>query len=166
LTLNALSAANEVFIPLQPHYLALHGLSKLLETTALVNRRINQALRVTGIILCLYDPNTRLTHEVVRDLEAYLEKVRGASSPWAKARIFNTRVRRNIKLAECPSFGKSIFQYAPKCPGAADHEALAKEVMGTTPTVVAARVAVEPDGEVRIIEKQEVLLTAEPAPQE
>src|ERR1700681_3582961 len=117
LTLNALSAANEVFIPLQPHFLALHGMGKLLETTALVAKRINPALKVTGIVLSLYEATTRLAQEVVQDLQDYLERARGSNTPWSKARIFNTRVRRNIKLAECPSFGQSIFQYAPTCNG-------------------------------------------------
>jgi len=87
-------------------------------------------VRVTGIVLCLYDAGTRLSQEVVRDLEEYLEKSRGTAAPWAKARIFSTRIRRNVKLAECPGFGQSIFQYAPKCPGAEDHAALAREVLG------------------------------------
>src|ERR1700758_3156455 len=82
LTLNALSAAREVFIPLQPHFLALHGLGKLLETTSLVARRINPQLRVTGIILCLYEATTRLAQEVQRDLEAYLDRSRGSTVPW------------------------------------------------------------------------------------
>src|SRR6266446_2244198 len=77
LTLNALAAANEVFIPLQPHFLALHGLGKLLETTALVAKRINPRLRVTGIVLCLYETTTRLAQEVVGDLQDYLDKSRG-----------------------------------------------------------------------------------------
>src|SRR5262249_13374113 len=111
LTLNALSAASEVFIPLQPHFLALHGMGKLLETTALVAKRINPALKVTGIILCLYEASTRLAQEVVQDLQEYLDRGRVANTPWAKARIFATRIRRNIKLAECPSFGQSIFAY-------------------------------------------------------
>src|SRR5205085_3914850 len=111
LTLNALAAASEVFIPLQPHFLALHGLGKLLETTALVARRINPGLKVTGIILCLYESSTRLAQEVVQDLQGYLDKSRDSSAPWAQARIFETRIRRNIKLAECPSFGQSIFGY-------------------------------------------------------
>src|SRR5438477_925585 len=72
LTLNALCAANEVFIPLQPHFLALHGLSKLLETTALVSKRINPSLRVTGIVLCMCEAHTKLAQEVERDLEAFL----------------------------------------------------------------------------------------------
>src|SRR5207253_6473567 len=91
LTLNALAAANEVFIPLQPHFLALHGMGKLLETTALVAKRINPSLRVTGVVLSLYDANLRLSQEVVRDLQGYLDKSRGTGAPWAKARIFATR---------------------------------------------------------------------------
>src|SRR5437870_8155448 len=109
LTLNALAAANEVFIPLQPHFLALHGMGQLFETTALVSKRINPALKVTAIILCLYESSTKLAQEVVQDLQDYLDKSRGTNAPWAKARIFGTRIRRNIKLAECPSFGQSIF---------------------------------------------------------
>src|SRR5438309_1974074 len=81
LTLNALAAADEVFIPLQPHFLALHGLGKLLETTALVAKRINPGLRVSGVILCLYEAATKLTGEVLRDLESYLDKSRGAAVP-------------------------------------------------------------------------------------
>ena len=128
LTLNALCAADEVFIPLQPHFFALHGLSKLLETTALVSRRINPKLKVTGVVVCLYDAATKLAQEVVGDLRAFLEKSRGLSVPWADARVFDTKIRRNIKLAECPSFGRSIFGYAPHCPGATDYAALAAEV--------------------------------------
>ena len=130
LTLNALAAADEVFIPLQPHFLALHGLSKLLETTALVAKRINPKLVVSGVVVCLYDAATKLAQEVVTDLTAFLEKSRGANVPWANARVFGTKIRRNIKLAECPSFGKSVFAYAPKSSGAADYAALATEVMG------------------------------------
>ncbi len=130
LTLNALAAADEVFIPLQPHFLALHGMGKLLETTALVAKRINPRLLVTGIVLCMYESSTRLAVEVVRDLQNYLDKSRASSVPWAKAQIFQTRIRRNIKLAECPSFGQSVLQYAPTCHGALDYRALALEVMG------------------------------------
>jgi chromosome partitioning protein len=136
LTLNALAASNEVFIPLQPHFLALHGLGKLLETTALVSRRINPALKVGGVVICLYDSGTKLAQEVVTDLKGFLEKSRGMHTPWSAARVFETKIRRNVKLAECPSFGKSIFGYAPKSPGAADYAALAAEVMGDTGTVV------------------------------
>jgi chromosome partitioning protein len=128
LTLNALAAADEVLIPLQPHFLALHGLSKLLETTALVARRIHPRLRVAGILICLYDATTRLAQEVVADLQAFLERSRQQPVPWAAAQLLRTRIRRNIKLAECPSFGQTIFCYAPKSSGAADYTALAEEI--------------------------------------
>jgi chromosome partitioning protein len=130
LTLNTLAAADEVFIPLQPHFLALHGLSKLLETTGLVARRINPGLTVGGVVVCLYDAATKLAQEVVADLRGFLDRGRGADVPWAAARVFETKVRRNVKLAECPSFGRSIFGYAPKSPGALDYGALADEVLG------------------------------------
>jgi chromosome partitioning protein len=147
LTLNALSAAREVFIPLQPHFLALHGLGKLLETTALVAKRINPHLKVTGVLLCQYESSTRLAQEVADNLRDYLEKSRGTNVPWAEARLFETRIRRNIKLAESPSFGQSIFGYAPGCHGAADYRALAREVLGedaaeaTEPALFAETVA-------------------------
>jgi chromosome partitioning protein len=166
LTLNALAAAGEIFIPLQPHYLALHGLGKLFETTALVARRINPVLRVTGIVLCLYEASTRLSQEVVRDLQEYLDKSRGGVLPWANARIFATRIRRNIKLAESPSFGQSIFGYAPKCPGAEDYTRLAREVLEGTPTLVAARVAVDDSGQVQVLQTVAEPLPVPAAPEE
>jgi chromosome partitioning protein len=130
LTINALAAADEVFIPLQPHFFALHGLSKLLETTALVARRINPALRVTGVVICLYDRATRLAQEVIRDLNEFLDTSRSANVPWSKAKVFEAKIHRNVKLAECPSFGKTIFEYAPRSTGAEDYMALAREVCG------------------------------------
>ncbi len=154
LTLNALAAASEVFIPLQPHFLALHGLGKLLETTALVSKRINPGVQVTGVVLCMVEAATRLAQEVIGDLENYLDKSRGSNVPWSKARIFASRIRRNIKLAECPSFGQSIFQYAPTCHGAEDYQALAKEVLGQTATVLAARVEIDDRGTPRLVQPQ------------
>jgi chromosome partitioning protein len=145
LTLNALAVATEVSIPLQPHFLALHGLGKLLETTALVAKRINPGLKVSAIVLCLYEVNTRLSQEVVRDLDAFLDKARGVNAPWSQARILKSKIRRNIKLAECPSFGKSIFAYAATCHGADDYAQLGREVQDEMPQVFAARVAVESD---------------------
>jgi chromosome partitioning protein len=157
LTLNALSAASEVFIPLQPHFLALHGMGKLFETTALVAKRINPALKVTGIVLCLYESSTKLAQEVIDDLQDYLDKSRNGTAPWSKARIFQARIRRNIKLAECPSFGQSIFAYAPSCHGAVDYLALAQEILGETPKVITARVAVDDRGRASPVEPSSVL---------
>lgn len=150
LTLNALAAADEVFIPLQPHFLALHGVGKLLETTALVAKRINPGLRVTGIVLCMYETSTKLAQEVVRDLEDYIARSRQAPVPWSQARVFATRIRRNVKLAESPSFGQSVFDYAPKSNGAEDYAALAQEVLAEIPTVLAARVAVDDRGQAHV----------------
>jgi chromosome partitioning protein len=128
LTLNALAAVNEVFIPLQPHYLALHGLSKLLETVDLVAERLNNQLKLSGVILCMYDGNTRLAVEIGKDVDEFFRNSRGQPTPWADAQSFQTRIRRNIRLAEAPSFGKSIFQYAPDSHGAEDYKSLADEI--------------------------------------
>ena len=136
LTINALCAAREVFIPLQAHFLALHGLSKLLETIGLVSKRVNRDLKVGGVMLCLYDAGTRLGGEVIEDLDQYFDGRRHANAPWADARVFQTRIRRNIRLAECPSFGQSIFQYAPTSRGAEDYASLASEVQGRPPAAL------------------------------
>lgn len=128
LTINALTAAKEVLIPVQPHFFALQGLSKLFSTTALVSRRLNRDLRVTGILFCLYESGTRLANDVCDDLGHFLSRS-DTDTPWYGAKLFETRVRRNIKLAESPSFGQSIFAYAPKCPGAADYLALVDEIL-------------------------------------
>lgn len=135
LTLNALCAAREVLIPLQAHFLALHGLSKLLETIHLVSKRVNRDLRVAGVLLCLYDAGTRLGGEVIEDLDKFFNG-KGATPPWADARLFHTRIRRNIRLAECPSFGQSIFQYAPSSRGAEDYASLAAEIQGREPAAI------------------------------
>src|SRR6266852_5913850 len=82
-------------------------------------------------------------YDVLNDLQGFLDKGRGGTAPWAKARIFRTRIRRNIKLAECPSFGQSIFAYAPTCNGATDYIALAQEVLGAGPTILSARLELE-----------------------
>ncbi len=128
LTLNGLCASKEVIIPLQPHYLALQGLSKLLETVSLVNRRINPELAVCGIAICMKEAGTRLGAEVVEDVRSFLEAARNTPVPWGNARLFDTQIRRNIKLAEAPSYGQSIFDYAPESNGAKDYSTLAAEV--------------------------------------
>lgn len=129
LTINALAAVDEVFIPLQPHFLALHGLSKLLETITLVGKRLNPRLRITGIVLCMYESGTRLAAEVSRDLEEFFAESRQRATAWTHARPFATRIRRNIRLAEAPSFGQTIFDYARDSHGAEDYHALAIEVL-------------------------------------
>jgi chromosome partitioning protein len=144
LTINALAVAQEVIIPMQPHFLALQGVGKLLETVALVSRRMNPGLKVSGIVLTMFDSQTKLSNEVVGDLKSFIEEAVGKNLPWSNARIFASRIRRNIKLAESPSFGQSILQYDPTSHGASDYRALAKEVLEMTAPPVAVAVTVEP----------------------
>jgi chromosome partitioning protein len=126
LTLNALAAAQEVLIPLQPHFLALQGFGKLLQTIDLVNKRINPVLRVKGILLCMFEARVSLPNEVKTDIERFLDKARGTNSAWAQAQLLPIFVRRNIKLAEAPSYGKTIFEYEPNCHGAQDYRKVAE----------------------------------------
>lgn len=132
LTLNALTVVDEVFLPLQPHFLALHGLSKLLRTIEVVAKRLNPDLRLSGIVLCMYDTTTRLAAEVTRDVREFFESHACDTGVWAGARFFETKIRRNIRLAEAPSFGQSILDYSPTSHGAEDYRALASEVLGVS----------------------------------
>ena len=129
LTINALVADDDVFLPLQPHFLALHGLSKLLKTIGLVNERLNDRLTLAGVVLCLYESGTKLATEITKDVEQFFKEARKGGKAWAAVRLFETRIRRNIRLAESPSFGQSIFAYAGKSPGAEDYGALGGEVL-------------------------------------
>ncbi|MCA9184107.1 MAG: AAA family ATPase [Pirellulaceae bacterium] len=130
LTLNALVAVDEVILPMQPHFLALHGVSKLLHTIQVVARRLNNKLRLNGVVFCMYDTGTRLAAEVSGDVEEFLAQAgQEANSPWSDAKPFQTRIRRNVRLAEAPSFGQSIFEYAPTSHGAEDYRELALEVL-------------------------------------
>lgn len=128
LTLNALTTADEVFLPLQPHFLALHGLSKLLKTIELVARRLNPRLVLSSVLYCMFD-STRLAGEVIGDVEQFLQDERDSNSVWSNAYSFDTRIRRNIRLAEAPSYGQSIFSYAAHSNGAQDYRSLAMEVI-------------------------------------
>ena len=128
LTLNALAAVDEVLIPLEPHFFALHGLSRLLETIDLVARRINRRLRLGGVVFCKYNASTRLANEVADDVRGFFEDSRHEDTPWARTTVFKTRIRPNVRLAEAPSYGRPIFDYAPKCNGAEDYRCLALEV--------------------------------------
>ena len=129
LTINALSAVQEVFIALQPHFLALQGLGKLIETVNLVQRRINADLAITGVLLCLYDSRTALCDEVAKEVTRFFKSEHPLKSLWQGSRIFETYIRRNIRLAEAPGHGQTIFEYSPTCHGAEDYEALANELL-------------------------------------
>jgi len=126
LTVNALALAREVVVPMQAHFLALQGLSQLLETVSLVRQSINPELVVSGIALCMHEANTVLAQDVHADLSGFLAQARDSDMPWANARVMSPPIRRNIKLAEAPSYGQSIFDYAPNCPGSRDYDALCR----------------------------------------
>jgi len=125
LALNALAAADDVMIPVQPHFLALQGFSRLLQTVTLVQTRINPSLKVSTILMCMFDSRTSLSTEVCDDISRFLESARGSNQPWADAHIIPVHIRRNIKLAEAPSHGQTIYEYEPACNGAADYESVA-----------------------------------------
>lgn len=132
LTFNALACAEEVLIPLQPHFLALHGLSKLIQTIEMVARRLNPRLKLAGVVLCLYDGATTLAREITENVEAFFSaKRKDKQFPTCRGAIlFDSKIRRNIRLAEAPSFGESIFDYDPRSNGARDYCALAEEIFG------------------------------------
>ncbi|MEK7291359.1 MAG: ParA family protein [Planctomycetota bacterium] len=118
ITINALTFAKEVFIPLETKVLALNGLVTLMNTVQVVKERLNHGLEVTGIIACRFDGRTNLSNEVYNEIkERFIEMV------------FNTIIRENTRLAECPISGKPITLYAPESTGAADYTDLAKEVV-------------------------------------
>lgn len=129
LSVNALTMAHEVVVPMQAQYLALRGLEKLLETVLLVERSLNPGITVSGVLLCMHESQSSHGRAVVEEIDAYFARHRGTDVPWRDAQVLRPPVRRNIKLAEAPSFGQTIFDYAPKCAGAADYLALARGMM-------------------------------------
>lgn len=155
LTLNALTVATEIFVPMQAHFLALQGVGRLLETVGLVCQSVNPALAVSGIILCMHERQTTLAREIVADLDAFFDAARDQPVPWRDCRVLKPPIRRNIKLAEAPSFGQTIFDYAPWCPGALDYRRLVEELLAAwygrpvnpapdTATPTAASASIEP----------------------
>jgi chromosome partitioning protein len=129
LTINALAAAEELIVPMQTHFLALQGVSRLFETVSLLVGGLNPKLRVTGVVLCMHERNTKLAREVVDDLQQFFESSRESEVPWRNCVILDPPIRRNVKLAEAPSFGQTIFDYEPTCAGAKDYKKLAESVV-------------------------------------
>ncbi len=117
LTLNALSAATGVLVPLQAEFFSLQGLSRLLDLVSLVRRRLNPLLSLTGVLACMVDYRRTLTSEVLAELERHLGE-----------KLFRTRIRVSVRLAEAPGFGRTIFQHSPASRGAEDYLSLAFEV--------------------------------------
>jgi chromosome partitioning protein len=118
LTLNALTAAKEVFVPLQAEFLSIKGLSKLTEMVDKVKQRINPELEISGILLTLVDQRLKLYQEVLETLRKDFGN-----------KMFQSVIRRNVSLSEATSFGQSIFNYAPSSNGAEDYRALCKEIL-------------------------------------
>ena len=133
LTINTLSVVDEIIIPIQPHFLALQGLAKLLKTIELVQQHLNPKLIVRGILFCMYETVTRLGRDVVDEVREFFDASRGGQSPWSNARVFQSVIRRNIRLAEAPSHGKTIFEYDAKSNGANDYALLANELLNCYP---------------------------------
>ena len=121
LAVNGLAAANEVLLVVQTQFFALQGLTKLMEVVELVKSRIQPDLDVTGIVACLYDSRLRLAREVLGEIRKYFPGL-----------VFRQTIGTNVKLAEAPSFGQTILQYAPQSPGAKDYRGLAAEVLAMT----------------------------------
>ena len=111
LTINALAVATEVIIPMLPHFLALQGMAKLLETIQLVNRRMNPQLKVSGIVLTMFDPQVKLSTEVVAELQGFIQNAIGKGLPWSEARIFQTRVRLEKSVAAMKQIYEADYGY-------------------------------------------------------
>lgn len=118
LTLNALTAAHEVLIPLQMEVLTLQGLDQITKTVERVKKTFNSKLKIKGIVVVMFDMRRKLSLEVLQYLKENVEE-----------KIFDSQIRLNVKLAEAPSFGKSILDYDPSSNGAKDYRALAEEYL-------------------------------------
>lgn len=118
LSLNALTVAREVFVPIQAEFFALQGMGKLMEVVQLIRSRLNPLLKVTGIIVCMFRSQTNLAREVLDEVQGYFGDV-----------VFKTMIRQNIRLAEAASHGTTIFEYDPQSIGALDYWELTEEIV-------------------------------------
>ncbi len=116
LTVNALTAADSVLIPVQAEYLALEGLSRLMRTIELVRDQLNPTLRLLGVLITMYDARTRLSQEVAEEVRRHFGSL-----------VFETVIPRSVRLSEAPSFGETIFEYDPRSSGAHAYARLASE---------------------------------------
>jgi len=118
ITINALSAADSVIIPVQCEYFALEGLGKLLNTIKIVQNRLNPKLEIEGILLTMYDVRLRLSNQVVEEVKNHFESL-----------VFETIIQRNTRLSEAPSFGISVIMHDANCKGAINYLNLAREII-------------------------------------
>ncbi|MCB0283267.1 MAG: ParA family protein [Calditrichaeota bacterium] len=119
LTLNSLSASDSVLIPIQCEYYALEGLSQLLNTVHLVQKSLNKALQIEGVLLTMYDNRLNLCNQVAGEVRDYF-----------KEKVYKTVISRNVRLGEAPSFGKPVIMYDAVCIGSQNYMNLAEEVLG------------------------------------
>jgi chromosome partitioning protein len=118
LTLNALTASEKVYVPIQTQYLAMKGLSLLLDTVRIVIERLNDSLKIGGIICTMYDGRNNLSKQVVETIKSHFSEL-----------LFETKIRNNVALAEAPSFGKHIYDYKNNSVGAEDYNNLCIEII-------------------------------------
>ena len=118
ITINALTAADSVIIPVQCEYFALEGLGKLLNTIKIVQNRLNTNLKIEGILLTMYDVRLRLSNQVVEEVRTHFEEM-----------VFDTIIQRNTRLSEAPSFGLSVIMHDATCKGAINYLNLAREII-------------------------------------
>ena len=123
LTVNALTAADSVLVPIQTEYFALEGLSELLETIERIRNSFNPLLAIEGVVLTMYDERTNLARQVVEDIRSHLGE-----------KVFDTVIPRNVRLGEAPSFGKPVLSYDIKSKGAEAYLALGREFMSRQKT--------------------------------
>ena len=118
LTLNALTAADYILIPIQCEYYALEGLGQLVNTINLVKKHLNSALKIGGVLLTMYDTRTNLSSQVAEEVRNYFGNL-----------VFDSVIPRNVRLSEAPSYGESIIDYDPRSKGAEVYKTLAEEVL-------------------------------------
>jgi chromosome partitioning protein len=118
LTINGLTAAQSVLIPIQCEYYALEGLSQLLKTIRLVQKHLNPHLEIEGVLLTMYDSRLNLSNQVAEDVKKYFDD-----------KVFETKIHRNVRLSEAPSFGKPVILYDAVCIGSDNYIRLAEEVI-------------------------------------
>jgi chromosome partitioning protein len=166
LTVNALAAADELIVPIQCEYYALEGLGQLLRNVRLVQQNVNTGLRLTGIVMTMYDPRTKLSEQVVQEVRKYFGE-----------RVYQTVIPRTVRLSEAPGFGQPITVYDPKSRGAQCYRDLAREVadhlpldeplpaFDEMPTVVVPPIEREPRSAPRPLSRPEDELEASEAAQ-
>ena len=118
LTVNALTASNSLIIPIQAEYYALEGVSQLINTFNMVKDNLNPDLKIFGVLITMFDTRTQLGHQVAKEIETFFNDL-----------VFKTKIPRNVRLSEAPSYGKPISEHDKWSKGARSYKALAKEVI-------------------------------------